>query len=46
MQEILNKERDEEFEMQYFVINIGDIEGDHKLNISKTLKDCDDLELF
>lgn len=32
--------------MQYNIINIGNIEGDDKLSISRTLKYCNDLELF
>ena len=32
--------------MQYNVINIGNIESDDRLSISRTLKYCNDLELF
>lgn len=46
LQEILKQQKQEEFEMQYNIINIGNIEGDDKLSISRTLKDCNDLELF
>lgn len=32
--------------MQYNFINIGAIEGDDKLSIARTLKDCEDIKLF
>lgn len=32
--------------MQYNYIHIGNIQGDDKLSISRTLKNCQDIELF
>lgn len=32
--------------MQFNMINIGNIEGDDKKSISRTLKNCNDLKLF
>lgn len=46
LQEILHQQKLEEFEMQYNIINVGNIEGDDKVSVSRTLKDCKDLELF
>jgi hypothetical protein len=42
------KERqiEEQYEMEFKCINIGEIQGEDKLGVSRTLKDCQDIELF
>jgi len=36
----------EQFEMQYKYILMEEIQGENKLEVAKTLKDCSDIELF
>jgi len=36
----------EEFEMQFNYINMEDIQGEDKIQFSKILKECQDIELF
>ena len=40
------KNKDELFEMQFHFIFMDEIEKGDKINVSKILKDCDDIELF
>lgn len=45
-QDILNKNKQEQFEMQYNYIYMSLIQGDDKVSITRTLKDCSDIEVF
>ena len=38
--------KDELFEVQFNYILMDQIEGEDKLDVSRTLKDCGDIELF
>ncbi len=40
------KIKEEQFEMQYNYIFMAEIEGQDKLDVMRTLKDCEDIELF
>ena len=43
---LLSSEGNEQFEMQYNYIYMEEIQGEFKIEVSKTLKDCTDIELF
>jgi len=38
--------KDNPFELQFNYILMTEIEGESKLEVSRTLKDCQDIELF
>lgn len=46
IQDIMLQSEEQEYEMQYNYVDIGKIQGDDKLSVSRTLMECDDIELF
>jgi len=46
MNDMYNSHKEQLYEIQYNYIHIGNIQGKDRLSITRTLKDCTDLELF